>query len=327
MSYFNRFACAAMVLALTTPVWAQATKADEAKAAELKKQGDDLVHASKFKEALTKYEESFAIVPNPAIHYNRGRALQKLEDYPGALDALDKFVATAPPDLRAKVPNLDKTIAEIEAHVSTLVVKCDVPGATVALRKDGSSIPLELAHPLHLKPGDATITASAPGYVNFSQDTMLVAGETTTIDATLHKAAGEATATAHEPTPFDGEATPPPPVKQEQVASHGSGWKTLGWVAGGVGVAALGTGFAFFGLSLADKSNADPHCPNKVCDATGAQSIHEAWTFADVSTVLIISGSVALALSLTSFLVAPKSAPVQARLYIGPGSAGVGGTF
>src|SRR5437660_6680255 len=110
MGHLDRFACMAMVLALSAPVFAQPTKVDEAKATELKKQGDELVHASKFKDALDKYDASFALVPNPAIHYNRARALQSLEDWSGALDAFDKFVATAPPELRAKVPNLDKTI-------------------------------------------------------------------------------------------------------------------------------------------------------------------------------------------------------------------------
>src|SRR5512142_2666816 len=215
MGYLDRFACAAMVLALSAPVLAAPTKADEAHAAELKKQGDELMHASKFKEALQKYDESFAIVANPAIHYNRGRAFEKLADYPAALDALETFSSTAPPDLRAKVPNLDKTIADIESHVATLVVRCDVPNATISVRAKDVSTPLQPTKPLHTNPGDVTVTANAPGYVAFTQDTTLVAGQTTTLDATLHKAATEAVATnAYEPTPFDAEAAPPP-QKQE----------------------------------------------------------------------------------------------------------------
>ncbi len=325
MGLFDRLACAAMLLALTTPAWADASKADQARASELKKQGDDLVHASKFKEALEKYDASFALVPNPAIQYNRGRALQGLQDFPGALDALDKFVATAPPDLRAKVPNLDKTIAEIASHVATLVIHCEVAGASVTLR--GASAGTTPMKPLRTSAGDATITVTAPGYVVFTQDTTLAAGQSTTVDVALRKASTDQVAsTGREPTPFDADATPPPPKTEPAPSSH-SGWRTLAWISGGVGIATLGTGLAFFGLSLADKGSADPHCPNKVCDQTGRQSINEAWTFADVSTVLVVAGSVALALSLTSFIVSPKSAPVQARLFVGPGAAGIGGTF
>jgi hypothetical protein len=107
----------------------------------------------------------------------------------------------------------------------------------------------------------------------------------------------------------------------------GRGWRTLAWVSGGVGVASLGVGLTFLGLSLGEKANADSHCPNKVCDATGRQSIDQAWTFADVSTVLVIVSGVALATSVTSFLLTPKSSPVQARLFVTPASAGLGGTF
>jgi len=325
MGFLDRFACAAMVLALSAPVLAQ--PADK-RAAELKKQGDALVHASKFREALQKYDESFAIDPNPAIHYNRGRALQGLQDFPAALDELERFVATAPPDLKSKVPNLDKTMAEIASHVATLVVRCEVAGANVTIGdKSAGTTPML---PLRTVPGDVTITVTAPGYVVFTENRTLAGGETTTVEAKLRKAATEPVASnAPEPTPCDAEATPkpeaPPPVARG--GGGGSAVKTLAWVSGGVGIAALGTGMVLFGLSLADKSNADPHCQNKICDATGRQSINEAWTFADVSTVLVVVGAVALAVSLTSFIVTPKSSPVQARLLLGPGAAGIGGSF
>jgi hypothetical protein len=329
MGHLDRFAWAAMVLALSVPVFAQPTKVDEAKAAELKKQGDELVHASKFKDALEKYDASFALVPNPAIHYNRARALQSLEDWGGALDAFDKFTATAPAELRAKVPNLDKMIAEVRQHIATLVIKCDVPGATILVgEKSAGTVPVQ---PFRTAPGDVTITASAPGYITGKQEVTLMPGETATIDVPLKKAATEPVATnTKEPTPFE---TPPQPQPEKEkpvvVESHGSGWKTLAWVSGGVGIASLGTGLAFFGLSLSDKGNADPHCPNKVCDATGRQTINEAWTFADVSTVLVVTGAVALALSVTSFIIAPKSSAkgAEARIFIGPGAIRIGGTF
>lgn len=330
MGYLDRFAGVALVLALSGPVFAQPTKVDEAKAAEMKKQGDDLVHASKFKEALEKYDASFALVPNPAIHYNRARALQNLQDWVGALDAFEKFVATAPPDLRAKVPNLDKTIAEVQQHVSTLVIKCDVPGATILVgEKSLGNMPVK---PLRTTPGDLTITASAPGYITAKQDVTLMPGETATIEVPLKKAATDVVATnTKEPTPFDAQAQQPPETQQDKpvTQSHGTGWKTLAWVSGGIGIAALGTGMAFFGLSLADKGNADPHCPNKVCDAAGRAQIDEAWQFATISTVLVITGAVALALSVTSFIIAPRSSPKspEARLFVGPGSLLVGGTF
>jgi hypothetical protein len=335
MGKFDRVAIAVMVLALSTPVLAQPTKAEEAKAAELKKQGDELVHASKFKEALEKYDASFAIVPSPAIQYNRGNAFKNLQDWTSALDAFEKFVSTAPPELRAKVPNLEKTMAEVKEHVATLVVKCDVPGATILVGEKNIGTTPNL-QPYRTTPGDMTITASAPGYITAKQDVTLMPGETATIDVPLKKGATEPVATASkEPTPFDNQPQPPPETpKEKPTESHGSGWKTVAWVSGGLGVASLGVGFAFMGLSISDKNKADSnHCFNKVCDAAGQSIINEAWTYADVSTILVVAGGVALALSVTSFIVAAtksSSSPskgAEARVFIGPGSIGMGGTF
>jgi hypothetical protein len=336
MARFDRVAVAVMLLAMSTPVLAQPTKAEEAKAAELKKQGDDLVHASKFKEALEKYDASFAIVPNPAIQYNRGNALKNLGDWIGALDAYDKFVATAPPELKSKVPGLDKTMAEVKEHVATLVVKCEVPGATILVGEKNIGTTPNL-QPYRTSPGDMTITASAPGYITAKQDVTLMPGETATIEVPLKKGATEPVATnVKEPTPFDNQQQTQPDVpKEKPPESHGggSGWKTLAWVSGGVGLASLGVGFAFMGLSISDKNKADSnHCFNKVCDAAGLNIINEAWTYANVSTILVVAGGVALGLSLTSFIVAAtsKSPPppkAEAHLLIGPGSIGMGGTF
>jgi hypothetical protein len=325
-----------MVLAMSTTVLAQPTKAEEAKAAELKKQGDDLVHASKFKEALEKYDASFAIVPNPAIQYNRGSAFKNMQDWPNALDAFEKFVSTAPPELRSKVPNLDKTIAEVKEHVATLVVKCDVPGATILVGEKSIGTTPNV-QPFRTAPGDMTITASAPGYITAKQDVTLMPGETATIEVPLKKAASEPVATnTKEPTPFDNQtAVQPETPKEKPATSHpGSGWRTLAWVSGGLGIATLGVGFAFMGLSISDKNKADSnHCFNKVCDAAGQQIINEAWTYANVSTALVIAGGVMLGLSVTSFIVAatksssPGAKGAEARIFIGPGSAGIGGSF
>ena len=334
MGRLDRIAVAVMVLAMTTPVLAQPTKAEEAKAAELKKQGDELVHASKFKEALEKYDASFAIVPNPAIQYNRGNAFKNLQDWISALDAFEKFEATAPPELKSKVPNLDKTVAEVKEHVATLVIKCDVPGATILVGEKNIGTTPNL-QPYRTSPGDMTITASAPGYITAKQDVTLMPGETATIEVPLKKGATEPVATnVKEPTPFDNQAQPQPETPKDKPVSHGGGgWKTLGWVSGGVGIASLGVGFAFMGLSISDKNKADSnHCFDKVCDATGRQIINEAWTYADVSTILVVTGAVALALSVTSFVVAATKSPssskgAEARIFIGPGSIGMGGTF
>lgn len=317
----------ALGVASSSPAYAQANKADQAKAAELKKRGDDLVHQSKFKEALEAYDQSFALVPNPAIYYNRARALESMEDYPAALDAFEKFAANAPPDLKARVPNLDKMTADVASHVATLIIKCPVDGAIVTV--GGRNVGTTPVQPQRLAPGEVSITVTAPGYVAFNNTMTLSGGESATLDAGLKKAAANDMTTTQEkePTPFDQQQQPQP--KPEPAPSGGNGVRTLAWVTGGVGLVSLGVGMTFFGLALSDKGSADPNCPGKVCNATGQQAINEAWMFSTVSTVLVVVGAAALATSLISFIVAPKSAPkgTQARFFVGPGFGGIGGTF
>jgi hypothetical protein len=189
----------------------------------------------------------------------------------------------------------------------------------------GKSLGATPVKPYRTVAGDLTVTVTAPGYVVFSEDTTLAEGQTTTIDANLKKAATDQVSADSSQTPFDNPKTTPPPAPVE--TSHGSGVRTLAWVSGTVGLVSLGVGMLFFGLAVADKNDADPRCPGKVCDATGIQKINEAWTFSTVSTVLVIVGAVGLATSVVSFIVTPKSAPVQARLFLTPAFAGVGGSF
>src|SRR5581483_4968716 len=120
---------------LCADAWAQSQSPDAARSAELKKKGDDLLHASSFKEAVAAYDEAYKLDPNPAILYNRSRALEGLAEWVEALDALEKFSRDARPDLKARVPKLDALLAEQRAHVSTLAITSPVSGATVAVRE------------------------------------------------------------------------------------------------------------------------------------------------------------------------------------------------
>jgi len=294
------------------------SKADVARAADLKKAGDAFAHASQFREALKAYDESYALVPDPAILYNRGRAHEALGELPEALDELEKFVATAPSDLKSRVPNLDGRVQEIAHNVATVVLQCPVAGATVVIRgKAAGTTPL--ASPLRMTAGDAAIEVTAVGYKAFQKSATLAGGETTTIDVALEK---------DEPVKVEAPLPVAHDTSSDDVPTKMSpGWKVVTLTAGGIGVASLATGMVFFGLALSDKSDADAHCPNKTCDPAGRASLNEAQTFATVSTVLVVVGALGLATAATTFIVTPRRAPVQARLFLGPGYWTLGGTF
>jgi hypothetical protein len=167
--------------------------------------------------------------------------------------------------------------------------------------------------------GDAAIEVTAAGYKPFHKSATLAGGETTTIDLALEK---DEPAKVEAPLPAEHD------TKVDEAPSRmSSGSKAVMFTAGGVGIASLVTGMVFFGLALSDKSDADAHCPNKACDPTGRASLDEAQTFATVSTVFVVVGALGLAAAATTFIVTPRHAPVQARLFVGPGYWTLGGTF
>jgi len=276
--------------------WSGSALADPIEeAAQLKKEGDDLVHALHYREALQKYDRAWELGHDPAILYNRGRALDALGETPLALDAFEQFAKVAPPDLQAKVPNFEQLLADVRSRVATIVIRCSVEGATVLVRKklEGKT---PLQQPIRAAVGDAAIAIEAPGYKPFNLERKLESGENV-IEVTLEKE-------AETPKP---DATPlqPAPVHTELPETR-SGLKWAGLATAGVGVLGIGAGAIFGGLTFAKQGEADPHCPGKVCDAIGSKAVSDGRTFGAVSTVSFIVGGVALAAGVVLFLVQPK---------------------
>jgi hypothetical protein len=315
-------ALAIALLLAASPALAAPSKADIARAADLKKKGDEQVHASHFREGLELYDQAYAINPDPAILYNRGRAREQLGEYAEALEQLEKFASDAPPALRGKVPNLDKMIADMKQKVASVAIQTSLAGATVVIR--GKTIgTTPLSGPIRLNAGDASVDVMADGYKTFHKDLKLAAGETATVDVALEKVGGSGGSSV-EPQPLQTSNAPPP---ASTGGKPGSGWKILTFGAGGLGIASIGAGMVFFGLALGDKGTVDAHCPNKACDPMGRSALNEASAFAAASTVLVVLGAISLAAGATAFIITPRGAPVEARAFLGPEGGGVGGTF
>lgn len=153
-------------------------------AEELKTAGDDAMQRLDYASALTAYEKSYALEPNPALLYNRGRALQALGRYPEALDQLEAFRRDASPELKARVPKLDELVKEVQAKVGSLVVQSNVAGARVLVR--GRLVgTTPLSQPLRLNAGRASVEVLADGYHPFKKSLLLPSGSTYELDALL----------------------------------------------------------------------------------------------------------------------------------------------
>jgi hypothetical protein len=177
--------------AQTPPAAAEAVRAKEA--------GDTAMDLFRFDEALAAYERAYALAPAPVLLYNRGRALQALGRYPDALDQLEAFAKTAPPDLKAKVPALDALIADVRGKVCTVTLETATVGARVQV---GATVvgktPLA---PLRLNAGKATITVESEGFEPFRREVELPGGGAALVHADLVPLGPSATLVVKTPRP------------------------------------------------------------------------------------------------------------------------------
>lgn len=176
-----RRALAALVLLLAT-CFASSALADDA--AEIKKRGDDAMDSGRPADALAAYIQAYDVTHDPALLYNKGRALQALTQYPQALEELQAFDRTAPADLKARVPHLAQMIAELRQKVTTVSIMCDVAGAQLRLR-DRTIGACPVPAPITVNAGKGKLEVTAEGYFPWTKDVDLPPGGVATLDIHL----------------------------------------------------------------------------------------------------------------------------------------------
>jgi tetratricopeptide (TPR) repeat protein len=192
MRALSLFATALFVLGSQGVAHAQAdgktpapkAKADAERATELKGQADAAMLDLRYDEALSLYQQAYALNANPALLYNQGRAHQARGSFPLALAMLERFEREAPADLKARVPKLAELIAEVRAKVSHLTVKGNVAGAQLFVRNLPVGV-LPLSAPLSLNAGPATIRLSAKGYRPLEKKVVLPGGDRLSLELAL----------------------------------------------------------------------------------------------------------------------------------------------
>ncbi len=178
---------------LVTPAHADmptpAGTSNATEAENFKRRGDELFDASRHEDAIAFYTQSYALSPNPALLYNRGRSYEALGRNPEALMDLEQFSRTAPAEIRAKVPGIDKLIADVRARVAELEIACNVPGARLVVRdRVMGTLTGEV---LRLNAGVARIELTAAGFYPFTTTVELKSNARARVDATLHRVSAE----------------------------------------------------------------------------------------------------------------------------------------
>jgi hypothetical protein len=208
-----------------------------------------------------------------------------------------------------------EVFAKEQAAMSEAVlsfVELRVPPGVETVTIDDRSIARDaLAKPLPLDPGmHAVVAAGAPGKGLLSRTMQL-------------EVKNGPSSQVFEIAPLDsaGEVAPvaPPPTSED----HARPRRIAGLATAGVGVVALGLG-AFFGLRAAGKkSDAEPHCNGRFCDAEGLDLQDSAHAAATASTVAFVVGVLAVGAGSYLYFSVPRPAKGIARARVVPTGAGL----
>ena len=298
--------CASLLFAFP----AQAS--DAAAAREQLKAGYQLAQDGNCEEAIPHFTESMHLDVKAITLIN----LAQCEEKVGKLtDALGHWVDAR---ARAQVEGNPQIVAEAEKRAKaleprlgrlTITLAKDAPSGAEVTR-DGvvlGSVSFGVALPVN--PGTHVIVVKTPGRKDVRLEVNVGEGDLRSVQVT----AGPVDPTSN---------VPPPPEKK-------SGTSPLVYIGVGVCAAGVAVGTITGLMSLGKKSTADSNCPQKdQCNQNGLAAVDAGRTLGWISTVGFIVGGVGAAVGVYGLVAGgSKSESPRAAVYVGPGSAGLRGSF
>ena len=243
-------------------------------------------------------------------------------------------------------------------RIGKLRVHVDRPAGAagdVAVTIDGTAIPsVLLDNDRPTDPGAHHVTATAPGMTTAQTDVTLAEGQSQGVSLRLAPlpAGAPAVASAPAPAPAPASASASAPASASASASasapalasapapeSSSPNRAPAYVVLGIGAAGVVVGTIFGVIALGNKSSLNSDCPagKNACPASEASTVSSLNsslnTHAAISTIGLGVGVVGVALggylffSASSSSDAPKTGAIDVHPWLGPGSAGLNGTF
>jgi hypothetical protein len=337
------------------------TPEDRAAARALGTEAVQLADAGNCAAAIPKFEAAEKLYHAPTTLERLGECQIKVGHLIAGTENLNRVVheplpPNAPQPFVAAQTAAAQLLAAATPRIAKLRVHVDgAPADQVAVTVDGARVPSALLDDNRpTDPGEHEVSATAPGFTKATTRVVLVDGGQQGVTLTLQvdpnarsaaattgptapaappegapQASNPPAAQASSVPPQPGTPAPPPPAGE----SHGSS-STAGIVLLSIGVAGVAVGSIFGGLALGTKSKLDSACPNKGCPATSQSDIDSLSTQAWVSNIgfgVGIAGAVVGIVLLAGAHGRPEKPGVAAGTHVapcvGPGMAGLGGTF
>lgn len=320
-------AAVAMQLCAASPTYGQ-TAADPQRQAQLRAAVDAHV-AGEHARALALATQALSARESGTLHGVIARELAELGRDAEALAHAEACVRDAP----AQRPSRDRDailvhcvaqVTALTARVGTLAVRVSPSPPGVRIEVAGR-VTEAAESSVRVGPGRVAVVASAPGFVTYRQEIEVVGGASVTLPVTLE-------ALPHEAPPLRTEAArrPPPPEPPGPPPTPTTRRHPLGYILAGVGAASLivgGVSWAVGGEICSGSSNAS----SGGCALRQEEDRSTVRALDTATTVALVSGVSLLAIGATLFFTLRTTdarAPTpRLSVSVGPGSAGLSGTF
>ncbi len=290
----------------------QPVKVDEAK--DHYRRARELYDENNFRGALVEMQRAYDLSANAALLFDLGQIQYQLQEYPGALSAFTRYLASNKGEIApARIEEVQRDIERLKARIGSLRITASKPGAQI-LVDDVVVGTSPLAEPVLVGAGRHKIVATENGQSTPPKLVDVTGAES--IDVTLALADSAAPARA-KPLKV------PPPTESRGIGA-------VVWVpwtiTGGLAVATAVTGA--IALSKSGELSAALTTPGatrgQIDDARSTSK-----SMALVSDVLLATTVVAAGTSLVLTLASRPGGPRAAALAVrfGIGSVGLQGSF
>ncbi len=293
-------------------------RAAAAAAEALFQSGREAMDAKDYEAAREAFSESQRLEPAAGTLMNLATAEEKLNMPASAWGHFQHALQMLSSDDRRR-PFVNERIAELETSLPRLAIS-PAAGAPQDLQIERSGLVLGKASwgvALPVDPGSLTIVVRAPHHEPRTYSIDVIKGQTETLTVRPGKEIRESTE-RRNPT-----------------------LRTLGYVAGGVGIAGVGLGVVTSALLPKTREVAVENCPNDSCNEEGWRAVRRGKRLLALNTVGFAVGGVGLVSGALLFIASGKTSEERddadlrkggdqrADIWLGPGAIGLeyGGTF
>jgi len=297
---------------------AEPSATDKTLAQSLFDEGKELMRTRKYEAACPKFAESQRIDPSSGTLLNLALCHEQQGKVAAAWSEFKDALSDAKRDGRSdRVAGAEEHIAALKPKLPWLTLTVATAVENEDLKLDGVSVgKAAWGTKLAVDPGNHELLAEAPGYEPWKTSFTSTQGEEQKVSVPALERSPEAPAEPAAPAATTA-------TEKDVVPTKGSAKHTIGWVAVGTGVAALGVGSYFGVRSLSKRKESDKYCPtDTTCTDEGVALNNQAQTAAWLCNIGVGLGIAGVGIG-TYLLLQDDGPPKSARAFSGPRSVAV----